>query len=235
MTKPIYPSRCTTSSASWSNHCEPGEPNQIPIRICPSRPQCTRVFRAKFTILRESRNAVRISSVTILGSWYANETFSNVISRFIDELRYRYSEKVSTRRYRVTCFGSEKSFSSPPSYFGGSFDNPSLCEHKSKHRQMLRYASGTIARSSVHHSLKLVSTMSADGARQRASHSFAPLRLPRNEQTTDHGMRLEGVVFDMDGTLCKYRSDTSFLKFDTNQSHKKANRRTICSKKCGKP
>ena len=45
--------------------------------------------------------------------------------------------------------------------------------------------------------------MSVNGAHQRAGHTFAPFGLSRDEQTRHHGLRLEGIVFDMDGTLCE--------------------------------
>jgi hypothetical protein len=69
---------------------------------------------------------------------------------------------------------------------------------------MLRYANWTLLRSIRPISFISTSIMSANVAQQRAGHTFAPLKLSREDQTRDHGVRLEGIVFDMDGTLCMF-------------------------------
>ena len=71
---------------------------------------------------------------------------------------------------------------------------------------MLRHANLTVLRSIRHTRIILTGTMSVNAAQQRARHTFAPLKLSREDQARDDGMQLEGIVFDMDGTLCMYKS-----------------------------
>lgn len=67
----------------------------------------------------------------------------------------------------------------------------------------------------------------------RARHSFAPLKNSRTELASTEKMLLEGIVFDMDGTLCM--SSHAFfevynwtLSYQANHDTKKANRKITC-------
>ena len=46
--------------------------------------------------------------------------------------------------------------------------------------------------------------MGVNVALEVARHTFAPLELSREDQIGDDNMQLEGIVFDMDGTLCVF-------------------------------
>lgn len=46
--------------------------------------------------------------------------------------------------------------------------------------------------------------MIRDGEPKRAHHSFAPLAGLVNKSGEDEYMKLQGIVFDMDGTLCEF-------------------------------
>ena len=100
------------------------------------------------------------------------------------------------------CFGGDQKISVPPSYLGDPLVT-TLPSARTQQEPMISYASRALSRSKKTTPRLIATGMSVHGGQQRAGHTFAPLNLSRDEQNQHKGLRLEGIVFDMDGTLCK--------------------------------